>query len=64
MVKRDQLRTRLNAVEARIEENRVAKEKLLSVVADCQKMKLLPPASKLIITSITGIYYYHGTMKC
>ena len=46
VVERDQLQARLNAVKAQIEENKVHKEKLVAVVAKCQKMKLLPPASK------------------
>ena len=46
VVERDQLQARLNAVKAKIEENKVHKEKLVAVVAKCQKMKLLPPASK------------------
>ena len=46
MSEQDQLRTRLTTVEAQIEENQVAKEKLLALVADCKEMKLLPAASK------------------
>ena len=57
VVKRDQLRTRLNAVEAQIEENRVAKEKLLAVVADRQKMKLLPPVSRAMAESYIDGYH-------
>ena len=46
MVERDQLKTRLIVVEAQIEENQVAKEKLRAVIVDCNEMKQLPAASK------------------
>ena len=44
VVEQNQLRTRLNAVEAQIEENQVAKEKLMAVIADCNEIKQLPGA--------------------
>ena len=39
VVERDQLKTRLIVVEAQIEENHVAKEKLCVVIANCKEMK-------------------------
>ena len=48
VVERDQLRTRLIVVEAQIEENHVAKEKLTVVIANCKEMKKLDPASKAL----------------
>jgi len=46
VIEEDQLQARLNVVKAKIKENRVHKEKLLVVIANCQKMKQLPAASK------------------
>ena len=50
VVEQNQLRTRLNAVEAQIEENQVAKEKLMAVIADCNEIKQLPAASKATVS--------------
>ena len=50
VVERDQLRTRLIVVEAQIEENHVAKEKLCVVIANCKEMKKLDPASKATVS--------------
>ena len=50
VVEQTQLRTRLIAVEALIEENQVAKEKLRSLVAHCQEIKQLPPGSKATVS--------------
>ncbi len=50
VVERDQLKTRLIVVEAQIEENQVAKEKLTVVIASCKEMKKLPPASKVAVS--------------
>ena len=46
VIEEDQLQARLNAVKAQIQENKVHKEKLVAVIANCQKMKQLPPARK------------------
>ena len=46
VIEEDQLQAKLDAVKAQIKENRVHKEKLLVVIANCQKMKQLPAASK------------------
>ena len=40
------MQAKLDAVKAQIKENRIHKEKLLAVIANCQKMKQLPAASK------------------
>ena len=47
MVELDQLKVKWDAIMAhQIEENKVAKEKLLAVITNCQKMKQLPIVSK------------------
>ena len=46
VAERDQLKTRLNTVEAQIEENQISKEKLRSVINACKEMKQLPPFRK------------------
>ena len=46
VVERDQLKVKLDAVVAQIEENNVHKEKLMAVIAKCEYMKRLPPAIK------------------
>ena len=46
VIERDQLRTKLDAVVAQIEENQIAKEKLMAVIATCQEMKQLLPERK------------------
>ena len=50
MVEQDQLRSKLNAVEAQIEENQVAKEKLHLLITHCKEMKQLPPATKATVS--------------
>ena len=50
VVERDQLKTRLIVVEAQIEENQVAKEKLTVAIANCKEMKKLDPASKATVS--------------
>ena len=42
-----QLQARLNVVKSQIKENRVHKEKLMAVIANCQKMKQLTPERKV-----------------
>ena len=46
LIEEDQLQAKLDAVKAQIKENRVHKQKLMAVVAHCQKMKQLPPERK------------------
>ena len=46
VVERDQLEAKLDAVMAQIEDNRVHKEKLMAIIANCEKMKQLSAASK------------------
>ena len=46
LIEEDQLQVKLDAVKAQVKENRVHKEKLLVVIANCQKMKQLHGASK------------------
>ena len=36
----------MDAVKAQVKENKVRKEKLMAVIANCQQMKQLPPARK------------------
>ena len=50
VVERDQLKTRLIVVEAQIEENQVAKEKLCVVISKCKQMKKLDPAGKATVS--------------
>ena len=40
------MQAKLDAVKAQIKENRIYNEKLTAVIANCQKMKQLPVASK------------------
>ena len=49
VIERDQLQAKLDAVVAQIEENRVHKEKLMAIITNCQKMKELPPSSKVAV---------------
>ena len=37
------MQAKLDAVKVQIEDNRVHKEKLMAVIANCQKLKQLPP---------------------
>ena len=46
VIEQDQLQAKLDAVKAKIKENRVHKEKLMAVIANCQKMKQLPHERK------------------
>ena len=46
VIEQDELQAKLDAVKAQIEENRVHKEKLIAVIADCHEMKQLPPERK------------------
>ena len=46
VIEEDQLQAKLDSVKAQIKENRVHKEKLMAVIANCQKMKQLPPERK------------------
>ena len=50
VIEQDQLEAKLDAVKAQIGENRVHKEKLMAVIANCQKLKQLPPARKLWVS--------------
>ena len=50
VIARDQLKSKWDAVVAQIEENRVHKEKLMAVITYCQKMKELPPSSKVAVS--------------
>ena len=44
--KKNQFQATLGAVKAQIKENRFDKQKLMEVIANCQKMKQLPPEKK------------------
>ena len=46
VVEFDQLQAKSDAVKAQIEENKIHKEKLMAVIAYCQRIKQLPPTSK------------------
>ena len=46
VIEQDQLQAKLDAVKSQIKENRVHKQKLMAVIADCQEMKQLPPERK------------------
>ena len=46
LIEEDQLQAKLGAVKAQIQENKVHKEKLMAVIANCQQMKQLPPERK------------------
>ena len=50
VVERDQLRTRLIVVEAQIEENQEAKEKLCVLIANCKQMIKMAPSSKVAVS--------------
>ena len=46
LIEEDQLLSKLEAVLAQIEENKVHKKKLEAVIANCHRMKQLPPGNK------------------
>ena len=46
VIELDQLQAKMDAVKAQVKENKVRKEKLMAVIANCQQMKQLPPARK------------------
>ena len=50
LIEEDQLQAKLDAVNAKIKENKVHKEKLMAVIANCEKMRTLSPATKVMVS--------------
>ena len=50
VVELDQLKVKWDAIMAQVNVNRVHKEKLMAIIANCEKMKQLPPSSKAAVS--------------
>ena len=53
--KKEQLLAKLKAVEVKVEEGEGLRQKLTEIVANCEKMKQLPPESKATVFMRTNL---------